>query len=282
VSDGDGDREGDFQLVTLRGGARAVRHLGHGEVMHPAGGPWEEAQRLYVEQLRVAERLAVSTDQPLRVLDVGLGAATNAAAVLSASNGAKRSLEVHSLEMDLSPLRLALRAEGAFPFLEPWREALRALLESGEWRSGPLRWRLLEGDARETIREVPPEQELVLFDPFSPRANPALWTVEFLARVRERCRMEEPGALLATYSSATPTRVSLLLAGFFVGAGAPTGYKKETTVASTRLEALAAPLGARWLQRWERSPVRAPHGEQWSPELDARLRAHPQFAGAQR
>jgi hypothetical protein len=39
-------RDGDFELVTLRNGARAVRHLGHGEVMHPSIGPWQEALRL--------------------------------------------------------------------------------------------------------------------------------------------------------------------------------------------------------------------------------------------
>src|SRR5690242_4509515 len=50
-------RDGDFELVTLRNGARAVRHLGHGEVMHPSIGPWQEALRLYVDQPRLAERL---------------------------------------------------------------------------------------------------------------------------------------------------------------------------------------------------------------------------------
>ncbi len=42
------EREADFELCTLRSGARAVRHVGYGEVMHPAGGPWEEANRLYI------------------------------------------------------------------------------------------------------------------------------------------------------------------------------------------------------------------------------------------
>ena len=50
-------RDGDFELITLRNGARAVRHLGHGEVMHPSIGPWQEALRLYVEQPRLADRL---------------------------------------------------------------------------------------------------------------------------------------------------------------------------------------------------------------------------------
>ena len=277
-----GDRESDFQLVTLHSGARAVRDLRRGEVMHPAGGPWEEACRLYADQLGVRERLALPSPAPLRVLDVGLGAAANAVAVLCAAGevtGARRALELHSLELDLAPLRLALRAPEAFPFLGPWRPALEALLARGEWSSPAIRWRLLQGDARETISAVPEGQELVLFDPFSPRANPELWSPGFLARVRERCLADPPGALLATYSAATPTRVSLLLAGFFAGAGAPTAGKRETTLAATRPESLASPLGARWLERWRRSPARAPHGQPFTEALEAQVLAHPQFAG---
>jgi len=275
-------REGDFELVTLRGGAQAVRDVRRGEVMHPAGGPWAEARRLYAEQLGVRERVAVEGAGPLRVLDVGLGAAANAVAVLSAAAGAPRAVELCSLEVDLAPLRLAVRAPEAFPFLQPWRAALEGLIARGEWASGAVRWRLLQGDARERIEEVPAGQELVLFDPFSPKANPELWSPEFLARVRARCLEEAPGAMLATYSAATPTRVSLLVAGFLVGVGAPTAGKQETTVAATRMESLGAPLGARWLQRWRRSPSRAPHGQQLTPEIEARVLAHPQFASLDR
>lgn len=275
-------RDGDFELVTLRSGARAVRHLGHGEVMHPAVGPWEEAQRLYVRGTALAARLSRPDAAPLRVLDVGLGAATNAVAVLTCARelgGARRRpLEVHSLELDLAPLRLALADAEGFPFLAPWREAAAALVQHGEWEGPGLRWTLALGDARDTLLAAPGDADLVLFDPFSPKANPTLWTPAVLARVRERCRQDGEGALLATYSSATPTRVSLLLAGFFVGAGEGTDIKGETTLAATRPGALASPLGARWLERWRRSSARAPHGEPLTPELEAQVLAHPQFA----
>ena len=48
-----------------------------------------------------------------------------------------------------------------------------------------------------------------------------------------------------TYSAATPTRVTLLLAGFYVGSGVSTGMKGETTVAATRRVALGSLLGER-------------------------------------
>ncbi|MCI0573612.1 MAG: methyltransferase [Myxococcaceae bacterium] len=274
-----GARDGDFELVTLRNGARAVRHLGHGEVMHPAGGPWEEAQRLYVTQTRLAERLSSDGAEPFRILDVGLGAATNAVAALTCARALprRRPLEVHSLEFDLAPLRLALGDEKGFPFLAPWRGACESLMAHGCWEEDGLRWTLTLGDARSTLETAPGDADLVLFDPFSPKANPDLWTPQVLAKVRSRCRQEGEGALLATYSAATPTRVSLLLAGFFVGAGLSTDKKGETTVAATRLEMLEAPLGARWLERWRRSSARAPHGTALTPELEQDLLAHSQF-----
>ena len=76
-------RDGDFELVTLRNGARAVRSVSLGEVMHPSVGPWREANLLYVEQLKLADSLCATQPAPLCVYDVGLGAATNAVAALA-------------------------------------------------------------------------------------------------------------------------------------------------------------------------------------------------------
>lgn len=275
-------RDGDFELVTLRNGSRAVRHTGHGEVMHPSVGPWLEAQRLYVEQCELARRLQGKGD-PLVLLDVGLGAATNAVAALTCARdlaGRRRALSIYSFEVDLAPLRLALADPEGFPFLVPFREACEHLMAEGAWEDEGLRWQLLRGDARGHLSEgALPPAELVFFDPFSPASNPEMWTPGTLSKVRDCCRNdEEAAALLTTYSAATPTRVSLLLAGFYVGAGLSTGTKGETTVAALHPSALQAPLGARWLERWERSSARAPHGEPLTPALETRLRTHPQWA----
>ncbi|HVG58871.1 MAG TPA: MnmC family methyltransferase [Hyalangium sp.] len=278
--DKENPRDGDFELVTLRNGARAVRHLGHGEVMHPSIGPWQEALRLYVDQPRLAERLR-QPGPPLVILDVGLGAATNAVAALTRARelGAerRRTLELISLEVDLAPLRLALADPVGFLFLQPFREAAEALMRHGFWEGEGLRWRLLQGNAVSLLEAELPRADLVFFDPFSPASNPEMWTEAVLSRVRSCCREDGEGALLMTYSAATPTRVTLLLAGFYVGAGVSTGTKGETTLAATRLEALEAPLGARWLERWSRSSSRAPHGAPLTPEVEARLSAHPQW-----
>jgi hypothetical protein len=257
----------EFELVTLRNGQRAVRHIPSGEVMHPSVGPWEEANTLYVEQLGLVQRLQAAAGAPLVVFDVGLGAATNALAALDAAMGLeiRRPLVLHSFEQDLSPLRLALADPAGFPVQARFHDAARALLEHGRWSAPGIRWQLQLGDVRTLLPRMPDLAELVFYDPFSPEVNPSLWTVPALKTLRARCR--EDGAVVATYSVATPTRLSFLLAGFHVGQGRPVGAKRETTVAATRRELLERPLGRDFLARWRRSSARAPHGQELTPEL---------------
>ena len=280
----EGRRDGDFELITLKSGARAVRHLGHGEVMHPGVGPWEEANHLYVKQTGLQELISLKgTRRPgekaLRILDIGLGAASNAVAALTCARevgaGRRRGVEVVSLEHDLAPLRLALDDPEGFDFLVPFADAARTLIKDGFWEGEGLQWRLLTGDAMHKLQEVGKDFELVFQDPFSPDQNPSLWTVDWLQRVRALAHPD--GMQLVTYSSATPTRVSLLLAGYFVGAGVSTGMRGETTIASTKLELLRQPLQHRWLKRWERSSARSPHGGELTPVLEEVIRKHPQF-----
>jgi tRNA U34 5-methylaminomethyl-2-thiouridine-forming methyltransferase MnmC len=271
-----------FERITLRNGERAIRSTVHGESMHPTG-PWTEANRLYIEQSRLAKRLR-DPGPPVVLYDVGLGAAANASAAVACFRllGAerRRALELVSFETDLQPLRLALDDEEGFGFLTPVRPALEALQRDGQWEEEGLSWTLLQGDFLNRLPDAPAAAELVYFDPFSPKANPNLWSRSTFQALRARCGSgsgEGPGCELFTYSAATPTRVSLLLAGFFVGSGDSTGTKGETTAAATRVELLRRPLGREWLSRWERSSSRAPHGELFTEAHEQAIREHPQF-----
>ena len=266
----------DFEPVALASGEWSIRERRSGEIMHPGLGPRREAELLYVAQTRLAERLSRAAMTPLRVLDVGLGAATNALAILDcASKLQGRALHLTSLEQDDGPLRLALADATRFPAQAAHRALLESLLAHRSVEAPGMLWHWLEGDALQALERLEGAQDVICFDPFSPETNPALWTVEAMQRFRQALA---PGGVLSTYSASTRTRVTLLLAGFWVGTGA-TAAVKETTVASDGPAALATPLGARWLARWRRSSARAPHGvERLTPELEAAVLGHPQFA----
>ena len=122
----------------------------------------------------------------------------------------------------------------------------------------------------------------ILFDPHSPKKNPAMWTTPLFAGLFRRLDPQRSCAL-ATFTRSTMARAALLLGGFFVGVGHPSGLKEETTVAANRLELLDDPLDRRWLERAKCSHSAEPMGgpvyrqAPLSPETRERLRQHPQF-----
>jgi queuine tRNA-ribosyltransferase len=270
--------------VTTRGGARAIRDVTTGELMHPVVGPSVEAQELYVRPARLERRLSArarAEESPLRLLDVGLGAGSNAIAAwtlserMAASPAASR-LEIVSFERSLSAFDLALAEEHARDFgLEGEAgRAARALREEGHHETPRTSWRLVLGELPATLATEPEASaDVVFWDPFSPRANPSLWTLDAFGAVRRLCR---PGATLHTYSAATATRSALLLAGFAVGWGEATGEGKQTTTAAVSAGDLERPLDRRWLQRLARSS--APFPSDAPADALARVTALSQFS----
>jgi queuine tRNA-ribosyltransferase len=261
--------------------------------MHSVNRPEDEANRLYIEQSFLAARLAASdaSSDELVVWDVGLGAATNAMAVLrcfercQAEKGGEplRVLRLVSFECDLDPLRLAAGKAGYFPHVR--HGAPHAILSQGHWThsSGRMRWELVHGDFLTQFSTARPP-DLIFYDPFSFKTDSALWSAETFTSIIEACATKP--AELYTYSAATAVRAALLSAGFFVGEGVGTGPKADTTIAFSRAEGartfLRSPrlLGPEWLARWRRSSSKFPAS--LSPEARTRfenlIERHPQFA----
>lgn len=266
-----------YEVVRTRGGALAMRSLADGEIMHPGVGPLVEAEALYVRQSRLGDRLrAAGRGATLVVFDVGLGAGSNAAAARAASEAAPPEaarLELVSFERDLDALALALAHGPAFGWDAAGAEAARAILECGRHETARTTWRLVRADALEGIRGEPARADIFFWDPFSPRANPALWTVAAFATARDAAA---PRATLLTYSASTATRVALLLAGWAVGIGDGSGSKAATTAAAIDAADLQRSLDRRWLRRLERPA--APLPADAPPDARARARAAPQFS----
>jgi queuine tRNA-ribosyltransferase len=254
------------ELVRTRSGALAVRCRVHGEVMHPGVGPRVEAEELYVGQSRLVERLQAG---PLVLFDVGLGAGSNALAALAAAARCGGRLDIVSFERDLGALELALTPEWGLD-AEAARAA-RTLLAHGTYASATTRWNLRHGDLLAALAHEPERADVVFWDPFSPRANPELWTIEAFAALRA---CASPRCTLYTYSASTATRAAMLLAGWAVGVGASIGGKQETTAAAIHVGDLTRPLDARWLARLRRSDAQLPE------HAAERIAALPQFRSA--
>jgi hypothetical protein len=272
----------NYQLVRLKNGTCSIHSLAEDETFHPVVGPVAEAEALYVKQLRLRQRLQ-SHEGEFVVWDVGLGAAANAIAVVRAASDLPCSLRILSFDRTLEPLEFALRHEEQLGYLSGYQSAVSELLHTGRALGG--RWELRLGDFPEKLRNNPPPApapHAILFDAFSPAKNPAMWTAALFSDLHRSLDPKRPCAM-PTYSRSTMLRVTLLLAGFFVGAGRATGEKEETTIAANTLELLDEPLPRNWLERARRSRSAEPLWEpvyrqaHLSRESWEKLLRHPQF-----
>ena len=315
------DSDPGYRLVKVASGAHSVHSLAYRETFHPVVGPAAEAEALYVRQTRLLERLQHHQGEFV-MWDVGLGAAANPLTVLDSlsepchetqipdtttvgtlstaspyySPGITDSLERFppirfvSFDQTIEPLRFALTHARELDFLEGYEPELQRLLcdKAISFKKGSqqVEWELHLADFPTLLASSAatylPKPHVIMFDAFSPATNPAMWTLPLFTRLFALLDPARP-CVLPTYSRSTMLRVTLLLAGFFVGVGHATGEKEETTIAANRLEMVEEPLARRWLQRVRRStsaePLHEPVYRQAKLSEDTwdRLERHPQW-----
>jgi tRNA U34 5-methylaminomethyl-2-thiouridine-forming methyltransferase MnmC len=258
--------------------------MAENETFHPVIGPVAEAEALYVNQLKLRQRLQSHAGEFV-VWDVGLGAAANVLAVLRASADLRGSLRVFSFDRTIEPLRFALQHSEKLGYFGGYESVVAEFIQTGRASFARVRWELRAGDFPALMRDISqalPPPHAILFDAFSPARNPAMWTASLFSDLFRRLDPHRPCAM-PTYSRSTMLRVTLLLAGFFVGVGHATGEKEETTIAANAPELLDEPLPKAWLQRVRNSrsaePLQEPVYRQapLSPGSWEKLLQHPQF-----
>ena len=278
-----------YQIVKLASGVHSVHSLEHKETFHPVIGPVAEAEALYVRQLKLRERVEKAREEFV-IWDVGLGAAANVLTALRATAESRCTLRLLSFDNTLEPLTFALHHASELGYIIGYEEHLRNLLRDNhvqfETKNQMVNWEVHLGDFPTLLVQPAthkfPKPHAIMFDAFSPATNPAMWTLELFENVFRLLDPSRPCAL-PTYSRSTMLRVTLLLAGFFVGVGHATGEKDETTIAANSIELIDEPLDRRWLARARRSssaePLVKPMYRQarLSPETWERLQQHRQF-----
>jgi tRNA U34 5-methylaminomethyl-2-thiouridine-forming methyltransferase MnmC len=282
----------EYELVRLANGVHSVRSKAENETFHPVVGPVEEARELYVEQLRLPERIA-QAKREFVIWDVGLGAAANVLALLDASVGHPAKVRILSFDHRLKPLEFAIQHARELEYPVGYVGELTKLVQNHhiDFVRGDLKvhWQVHVADFPTLVGSNEathwPKPDAILFDAFSPAKNPAMWTLPLFHRMFELLDPQRP-CPMPTYSRSTMLRVTLLLAGFFVGAGRAIGEKDETTIAANDLALIERPLGLSWLKRARNSTCAEPLSEpmyrraQLSDESFRQLLAHRQFRNA--
>ncbi len=224
---------------------------------------------------------------------------------LELQHPAPKILRLVSFDLTTDAAAFALEHGAELGYIAGYESALSELVQNHSVIFGDdlfqVEWRLVLGDfpawlerfvGRDALPRVQADRQVcptelpaphaILFDPHSPKKNPAMWTVPLFADLFRRLDPQRPCAL-ATYTRSTMARVTMLLGGFFVGMGHSSGLKEETTVAANRLDLLDEALDRRWLERAKCSQSAEPLSGlvyRQAPLSSAtweRLRQHPQF-----
>ncbi len=190
-----------FELRPTTDGSLTVFDAEAGECFKSRHAARAEAEHVFFRPA-VAENPLYGQAEPFRVLELGLGLGTNFQHFLA--RGFRG--EFLSVERDLAGAEFFLAHEDI--------PALRVLVSEGEFRGDGMHARLLRGDfLAEIARLRGTEIHAVLFDPFSPKANPEAWTTELF---RAAASLMAPGARLVTYSVSRTAKDAALAAGLEV------------------------------------------------------------------
>ncbi len=260
------------------------------ETFHPVIGPVAEAEALYVKQLRLCGRLERHAGEFV-IWDVGLGAAANVLTLLRSTKEISSKIRIVSFDHKIEPLQFAASHAENLGYFSGYEKNVQDFVERGNvtFVNGRqnVDWEFHLGDFPTLLAETVsvkkfPAPHAILFDAFSPAKNPAMWTLPLFTKLFNSLDPLRPCAM-PTYSRATMLRVTLLLAGFFVGVGHATGEKEETTIAANAMNLIDEPLPKKWLERVRNSksaePMHDPFYQQRfiSPDSWERLVKHPQF-----
>jgi radical SAM protein (TIGR01212 family) len=262
-----------YELVLTQDGSATFWNSDYREHYHTPAGARLEAVEKYVEPSHLGARLDAAD---VNLLDIcfGLGGNTLAAGAKAVQQQA-HTLHVTALEMDRRVVGQAARDivddEARSPL--PDREIRSRLYHEGAFAASRFSVRILWGDARFTLRGIPPaSQDIVFLDAFSTQRNSECWTLDFFRMIR--AAMKQDGVLL-TYCAALPVRAGLIQAGFFVGETRPVGRHRGGTLASPDAMLITEPLSEKEWRAIQESPRGFPYRDPflcWSNSEILRVR----------
>jgi len=195
----------------------------YGEVLHSITGAEEEAIKKYAEPTNIAE---LAKKGEINILDVCFGVGYNSAAAIDAAlkTNSKCKINIVGLEVNDKLLGLVDELTPKFKSYGFIRE-----IKNNSYKDNNITIQLIFGDAKKTIKKVKGEFDVCFLDPFSPKTQPEMWTEEFFKDIAAKLKT---GAVLATYSCATPVRINLVRAGFDVRDGPSVGRAAPSTLAT--------------------------------------------------
>lgn len=181
-------------------------------------GAVEEAIEKYVKPAQIKPGF--------KVLDFCFGLGYNSLAVLELIN----DVEIVGIELDQEIIENITKINVPDKYKTNF-EIIKELARNKIYAKNNLKMNLIMGDAMKVIKDLyihGHKFDVILFDPFSPKKHPEMWSLETFSNIAKICK---PGARLTTYSCARVVRDNLKAAGFSVIDGPIIGRRAPSTIA---------------------------------------------------
>ena len=219
------------------------------ESFHSLRGAYQETMEKFIAPLELVRRKAPlgSPAHPVRIFDFCLGLGYNLAGLLRACQQGSVCARTLSCDLSLAPLRRALQES---VMAELWSKAAWELVSAqhsylcptgrlaGEVRLGDVRHVLAQADF---VAQHRGRFHGILYDPFSPRVCPELWSEECLGVL---VQLLAPGGKLITYGTSAALRHTLKRCGLVVFSTRPGNATLHRPLWSQGTVALKPPVEA--------------------------------------
>ncbi|MBT4174577.1 hypothetical protein HOE07_02795 [archaeon] len=200
-----------MQLVKTKDNSLTFHNKEYDETYHSISGALEESYKKFVGPSKVSDNKAI--------LDICFGLGYNSYAAIKTA----KHLKITALENDKEILNLSQTIN-----IDDKYEIIKQLSKGFVYKDENYDLKLILGDARQTIKEIKDQFDIVFLDPFSPKKCPELWEVEFFKEIFNKMK---PDSILTTYSCARIVRDNLQKAGFQVKDGPCVGRRAPSTIA---------------------------------------------------
>ena len=196
--------------IITEDGSISFRSEKFNENFHSKAGAYYETKNKFINP----SRLKRFQNKSINVLDICFGIGYNSALLFENLKIELSTLNWYGLEIDKRPLNYALTDK---KFNNLWSstviEILNSLNSKGSYKNKYFDCKLIMGDARKEILNLPKELnfDLIFLDGFSPQKCPEIWSYEFLSQLKNKIKYE---GYLITYTSAAAVRKSLKNLGF--------------------------------------------------------------------
>jgi chorismate dehydratase len=282
------------KIIKTADGTETLFNEEYGEAYHSTkAGAYQESLHKFVNACRIPE-IALK-NRKIDILDVGFGLGYNVAVAINEAikKNPNIYLNIISIEKDKNIFDKIKKISIPEELANIYNRILTGKFSKEKIgdkdfdvytvNDKNFSLKIIFSEGREVLKNLVKTDlkfDAVFFDPFSPKVNTEMWTVNVFKLLKQ---LIKPKGILATYSASLGVRKGLQEAGFKIGLIEPIGRKSYSTVAT--IDGEIPPLTEREKERLEKSPYALPYYDNdeltlsaediklnWERELNRRLK----------